>query len=178
VEDNDKALVRRVLTGDRQAYRGIVEKNKARIYFLGVKFFHSPENAEDFTQEVFLKAYEKLGTYRGMSPFSAWLYRLAFNLAVNQYHVAKRRLVAAEPAEIPDESASPEGQLIRKEKTGEINNFLKELPDVYNIVIRMHYYDGLAYKDISKAMGIPVNTVKSHVHRAKKLLLKKMERHG
>lgn len=178
MEGNDKVLVRRVLTGDREAYRGIVERHKARIYYLGVKFFHSPENAEDFAQEVFLKAYEKLRTYRGVSPFSAWLYRLAFNLAVNQYHVAKRRFTAAGSVEIPDESASPENQLLRKEDKEKINNLLKELPDVYNIVIRMHYYDGLTYRDISKAMGIPVNTVKSHVHRAKKLLWKKIGRDG
>lgn len=178
VEDNDKVLVRRILAGDREAYRGIVDKHKARIYYLGVKFFHSPENAEDFTQEVFLRAFERLGTYRGASPFSAWLYRLAFNLAVNQYHVAKRKFISAGIAEIPDDTASPERQLIRGEDKGRINHLLKELPDVYNIVIRMHYYDSLTYKDISKALSIPVNTVKSHVHRAKKLLLKEMKRYG
>ena len=120
----DKDLVRRVLAGDREAYRGIVDRHKTRIYFLGVKFFHSPENAEDFTQEVFLKAYEKLRTYRGVSPFSAWLYRLAFNLAVNQYHVAKRNFVTVGLLEIPDDSASPEGRLMREEDKGKINTLL------------------------------------------------------
>ena len=177
-EDKDRVLVGRVLTGDREAYRDIVERHKARIYYLGLKFFHSPEDAEDFAQDVFLKAYDKLSTFRGGSPFSAWLYRLAFNLAVNRYHVVKKRLTTVKLDEVTDVRAEPERDLIRKEEKETVVKLLRELPDVYNIVLKMHYYDGLTYKDISRSMGIPLNTVKSHVHRAKKILADKWSRHG
>lgn len=177
-EDRDSILVGRVLTGDSEAYRGIVDRHKARIYYLGLKFFHGPEDAEDFAQDVFLKAYDKLSTFRGGSPFSAWLYRLAFNLAVNRYHVVKKRLTTVQLDEVSDEQAQPERELIRKEERETVVRLMRELPDVYNVVLKMHYYDDLTYKEISRAMGIPVNTVKSHVHRAKKMLAERWSRHG
>ena len=177
-EDRDDALVKRVLSGDREAYRGIVDRHRARIYYLGLKFFHSPENAEDFAQEVFLRSYEKLSTFRGRSPFSAWLYRLAYNLAVNHYHLARRRLAATVPEEIEDTSETPEARFVKKEERQRIIGMMRDLPDVYNVVLKMHYYDGLTYEEISRSMGIPINTVKSHVHRAKKILARKMVSHG
>ncbi len=177
-EDIDKTLVRRILAGDREAYRGIVDRHKARIYFLGLKFFHRAENAEDFTQEVFVRAYEKLGTFRGASPFSPWLYRLAFNLAVNQYHIKRRQLstVKLEETLLKDDDTSPEEHVVREEEKKNINKILNDLPDVYNVIIKMHYYDGLTYKQIAASMKIPVNTVKSHIHRAKIIIKRKLAR--
>jgi len=90
VEADDNELVRRVLDGDLAAYRTIVERHQGRLFYIGLKFLHSNEDAEDFAQEAFLRAYERLGSYRGSGSFSAWLYRVAFNLAVNRYHGAGR----------------------------------------------------------------------------------------
>lgn len=168
---NDNELVSRILHGNESAYSTIVERHQGRIFYLGLKFFHNPEDAEDFSQEVFLRAYRRLGTFRGTVPFSAWLYRLAYNVAVNRYHVRKQDIhndtiinAAASLQLQPDEG------VIKDETRAMVQQCLQELPDTYHIVLKMHYFDGLSYPEISEITEIPVNTLKSHIRRAKQTL--------
>ena len=173
--DDDNALVVRVLQGDVQAYRRIVERHQGRIFCLGLRFLRSEQDAEDFAQDVFLRAYEKLPLFQGKVPFVAWLYRLAFNLAVNQYHVRRRELarveIAAEPA---DPAAGPEAGLLRGETIERVRSALRKIPEVYKIVVKMHFFDGLSYPEISRILRIPVNTIKSHIFRAKAMLRRRL----
>jgi RNA polymerase sigma-70 factor (ECF subfamily) len=170
-EADDNLLVGKVLAGDTEAYRALVERHRARIFYLGLKFFHNHEEAEDFCQDLFLRAFEKLRSFRGRVPFSAWLYRVAFNLAVNRYHVNRRGLAETDlDVQIPDRRASLEGSFEKEELRQSVRKILAGLPDGYNLAIRMHYFDGLSYPEISRATGIPVGTLKSHIFRAKRLI--------
>jgi RNA polymerase sigma-70 factor (ECF subfamily) len=170
-EVDDNVLVKKVLAGNAEAYRMLVERHQARIYYLGLKFFHNPEEAEDFSQDLFLRAFEKLKSFKDRVPFSAWLYRVAFNLAVSRYHVNRRRLAERDlDIQIPDRRVSLEGYFEKEELRREIQRILAALPDIYNLAVRMHYFDGLSYPEISRATGIPVGTLKSHIFRAKKLI--------
>jgi RNA polymerase sigma-70 factor (ECF subfamily) len=170
-EVDDNVLVKKVLAGNAEAYRMLVERHQARIYYLGLKFFHNPEEAEDFSQDLFLRAFEKLKSFKDRVPFSAWLYRVAFNLAVSRYHVNRRRLAERDlDIQIPDRRVSLEGSFEKEELRREIQRILAALPDIYNLAVRMHYFDGLSYPEISRATGIPVGTLKSHIFRAKKLI--------
>ena len=173
-EPDDNELVLRVGAGDHEAFRTIVERHQARIFYLGLQFLRSMEDAQDYAQEVFLRAYRKIDSFSGQVPFSAWLYRLAFNLAVNGYHVSRRRLAEAscDDLSIPAREPTPETRLLEAETIDEVRRVLARLPEAYNIVIRMHYFDGMSYPEISRATGLPVNTIKSHVFRAKRILRK------
>jgi RNA polymerase sigma-70 factor, ECF subfamily len=171
---DDNRLVECVRNGDTEAFGMIVERHKNRLYYLGLKFFHNQEDAEDFLQEVFLKAYEKLSSFRGVVPFGAWLYKLAFNLAVNRYHVNKAALLK-EAESIPDIAEEPVAASLdweRIETVAEVNDAIRELPALYSLIIRMHFFDGFTYNEVSEIMDIPVNTVKSHIFRAKKLIVR------
>ncbi len=174
---DDNTLVKQVIQGRIESYQKIVERYQARIFYLGLKFFRNFEDAEDFAQEVFLRAYEKLSSFRGMVTFAAWFYRLAFNLAVNRYRLNRRRLLEVTLDErLPDAGPSPEDKLLDRESLEMVEEVLKKIPDTYNIILKMHYFDGLSYPEISLATDIPVNTIKSHVFRAKKLIKKKLAR--
>jgi len=167
--DND--LAQRVLRGEADAYRAIVERHQARIFYLGLKFLRRPEDAEDFAQEVFIRAYEKLASFQGGVPFAAWLYRIAYNLAVNSYHVKKRTVLSVPAVELlPDPSHSPEHRLLREELSEWVRKTLHKIPEIYHVLIRMHFFDGLSYPEISKALEMPVNTIKSYIFRAKELI--------
>ena len=148
------------------------------MLFLGLKFFHNMQDAEDFAQKVFLRAFRKLASFRGQVPFGAWLYRLAFNLAVNDYHVSRRRLSEVELGEmrLTDTGPTPEALYQRGERQRGLAQVLESLPESFALVIRMHYYDEMTYPQISQATGLPVNTIKSHVFRAKRLIRRRMER--
>lgn len=154
-----------------EAYRFIVERHQARIFYLGLKFLHRPEDAEDFAQEVFLRAYARLESFQGAVPFSAWLYRIAFNLAVNRYHLKKRAFLEVHTAELqPDPGFSPEQRALREELAEWVRKALTKIPETYHVLIKMHFFDGLSYPEISKALRIPVNTIKSYIFRAKELI--------
>ena len=177
MEQADNTLTAHVLKGEIKAFRKIVERHQARIFYLGMRFFRNLHDAEDFAQEVFLKAYKKLGMFKGQASFGSWLYRLAFNLAINEYRLAKRRLMEIEVArdDLEDESPTPEFYLIRAEEMAEVQRVLREIPDRYNLVLTMHYFDGLSYQEIAELTGYPINTIKSHIHRAKRLIKSKLE---
>lgn len=167
----DNELVKRILEGRIDAYREIVNRHQARIFYMGLKFFHNRHDAEDFAQEVFLKTFEKLRSFRAEVPFASWLNKIAYNMAVNQYHKRKRACIeVALPCEPQDTSLSPETRLLRDELHGKLRLVLKKIPDIYKPVINLHFFEGLSYPEISRTLSIPVNTIKSYVFRAKQLL--------
>lgn len=173
--DDDNSLVVKVLQGDVESYRHIVERHQGRVFYLGLRFFRTEHDAEDFSQEVFLRAYEKLALYEGQGSFAAWLYRIAFNLAVNRYHVRRRSLVeVASDAEPADSAPDPETRLIRGEMIERVRAALRKIPEMYKVVVKMHFFDGLSYPEISRIMKIPVNTIKSHIFRAKEMLRRRL----
>ena len=180
MKNDDGLLALKIVKGNTAAFRQIVEKHQSKIFYLGLKFFHNPEEAEDFTQDVFLRAYEKLATFRGKVPFGAWLYRIAYNLAVNQYHFNRRRLIELPlnehglEVETEDRESDPEVKLADDEFRKMVRMILDEIPDLYNMILKMHYFDGLKLAQIAGILDIPLNTVKSHVFRAKKVIKKKM----
>ena len=167
----DNELVKRILAGQTEAYREIVTRHQARIFYMGLKFFHNRHDAEDYAQEVFLKTFEKLRTFKGEVPFASWLNKIAYNMAVNQYHKRKRtRLEVALPYEPEDTSLSPETRLLRNELCEKVRKVLKKIPDIYKPVINLHFFEGLSYPEISRALSIPVNTIKSYIFRVKRML--------
>jgi RNA polymerase sigma-70 factor (ECF subfamily) len=171
----DNELVRRVLDGDVEAYGTIVARHQARLFYLGLKFLRRTEDAEDFAQEAFIRAYEKLSSFQGNVPFAAWLYRIAFNLAVNKYHLKKRQIQAVNTVDLlPDSSFSPEHRLLSAELAEWVRKTLHKIPDIYHVLIRMHFFEGLSYPEISKSLEMPVNTIKSYIFRAKELLRQKL----
>jgi RNA polymerase sigma factor (sigma-70 family) len=92
-------------------------------------------------------------------------------MAVNQYHKRKRAYVeVALPCEPRDTSLSPEIHILRRELSEIVGKVLKKIPDIYKPVINLHFFEGLSYPEISRALSIPVNTIKSYVFRAKQLL--------
>jgi RNA polymerase sigma-70 factor (ECF subfamily) len=172
---SDNALVSRVLRGETEAFRAIVERHQTRIFFLGLKFLHNRHDAEDFAQEVFLRAFEKLATFQGKVPFSAWLYRIGYNAAVNRYHARRRQSLALRRISDPTDSApGPEAGLLRSELLEKARKILKRIPETYKVIIKLHFFEGLSYAEISKRMSIPVNTIKSHVFRAKQLIRQRL----
>ena len=171
--DND--LVRRVLAGEVEAYGTIVARHQARVFYLGLKFLRHSEDAEDFAQEVFIRAYEKLASFQGGVPFAAWLHRIAFNLAVNKYHLKKRQAQPVSTVDLlPDSSYSPEHRLLSEELAEWVRKTLHKIPEIYHVLIRMHFFEGLSYPEISRALQMPVNTIKSYIFRAKELIRQRL----
>ncbi|MEE3411032.1 MAG: sigma-70 family RNA polymerase sigma factor [Treponema sp.] len=174
----DSKLVREVLSGNTSAFAEIMSLYKKRIEALGMSFFKNPADAEDFAQDVFLKAYTKLDSFRGESLFSTWLTRMAYNAAINAVNRRAEYVSIADESLLPDNGLTPEEKELRLLTMEAVRESLKELPDKYKIVLDLYFFYDNSYSEISEITSLAENTVKSHIFRAKKLLREKIVAKG
>jgi RNA polymerase sigma-70 factor (ECF subfamily) len=181
--EGDSQLVARAQTGDQQAFAELVRRHSAMVFRLAVSILGRefvPE-AEDVTQEVFLKVHHALLSFRGESEFSSWVYRITFNQAVNLKsrvrfrsphadETALYRAVAAEPG--------PERQSETAQRDRVLAECIWTLPEVYQSALRLHYWLGMGLAEASLLLGVPENTVKSYLHRARQLLRVMLKERG
>jgi len=173
---NEQLIVDQIVAGQKDLFRLLVRRYQRPVHSMGMGFFRNAEDASDFTQEVFLKVYRNLSGFEGRSRFSTWLYRIAYNTAMNDINRRKeyRSLAEENPAEEARDDETPERILIRGAARDAVLASLRELPQRYRICVDLFFFYGRSYQEIEAITGIPVNTVKSHVFRAKKQLREKL----
>ena len=170
---DDGAVVERVVSGQANLFRVLVERHQRAVYGMGLSFFRDSDEAADFTQDVFLKAYKNLPGFRRQARFSTWLYRIAYNTAVNGVKRRRDFLGIAENAEFPDYDG-PERQTLRKAAAGAVVEAVAGLPERFRVCVDLFFFYDRSYQEIEAITSIPVNTVKSHVFRAKKILRERL----
>jgi RNA polymerase sigma-70 factor (ECF subfamily) len=171
----DLALCREALAGNKDAFASLAVKYRKRIFGLGYGFFRNADDAEDFVQDVLVKVYVSLATFRGESQFSTWLMRIAYNQAINSVKRKREYTSLAEDFEIVDPGESPEDAHLKECSVEAIREALTTLPERYRACVDMYFFYDMPYADISEVTGLPVNTIKSHVFRAKKLLRARLD---
>ncbi len=174
----DSKLVREVLSGDSSAFAELMSLYKKRVESLGMSFFKNAADAEDFAQDIFLKAYTKLDSFRGESLFSTWLTRMAYNTAINSVNRRAEYVSIADENLLPDNGLTPEEKELRLLTMETVRESLKELPEKYKIVLDLYFFYDNSYAEISEITALAENTVKSHIFRAKKLLRNKIIEKG
>jgi RNA polymerase sigma-70 factor (ECF subfamily) len=172
--DEDRLIVSQIIAGQKEFFRLLVERYERAVYGMGLSFFRNAEDASDFTQDVFLKVYRSLPRFEGRSRFSTWLYKIAYNTAVNGLQRQKEYRSLAEE-EIPRDEDTPERDLLRTAAREAVLEALEGLPERYRICVDLFFFYDRSYQEIEVITGFPVNTIKSHVFRAKKLLREKLE---
>jgi RNA polymerase sigma-70 factor, ECF subfamily len=165
---DDNQLVARWRAGDQYAFTTLVERHKDKIYWL-VRRIAGAEEAEDLTQEVFLRAYQALPQFRGEASLRTWLCRIAHNLSVTR--LGKRDRQPEE--QILDEGATPpsianlEGEVERREFAGIVHACVDRLPEHFRTALTLYYLNELRYEEIAEITGLPLGTVKAHIHRGR-----------
>lgn len=167
----DEDIIARVLDGDTATFSVLVRRYQRRILRLGFGFLKDADAAEDFAQDVFVKAFVGLAGFKGRSSFSTWLTRIAYNAGINAKRKAGRyESLDSEPVDA--RSLSPEDAHIRAETAQALRTAMASLPEKYAVCLDLFFREGMKYEDIGAATGFPVNTIKSHVFRAKRDLRK------
>lgn len=177
----DAELVTRVLGGDKNAYRPLVERYQNRVHAMVYGMIRDPEEARDIVQNAFIKAYQNLATFRIESSFYTWLYRIAMNLAIDHCRMTKRRRTSSFEESIGSRDDdgnllelhhgdSPQKALQRKETRERIFLAMEELTEEQREVVLLREVEGLSYKEIAEAMDIPEGTVMSRLFYARKRL--------
>ncbi len=167
--DQDHQVVRRVLAGNVDAFNVLVNRYQRQVYRLGLRFLRCREDAQDYAQDVFLKAYEHLQQFRCTGRFYSWLMGIAFNYGKDCVKKSRLPLEAGEP-EPADPTIGPEGQVLKEIARGELYSAITRLPRNVATCLNLHYFQGFAYVEVGRITGIPCNTVKSHIRRAKRYL--------
>jgi len=184
---SDLSLVRCVQSGEVRAFDRLVLKYRSRIVKLAMRYTRNPADAEDATQETFIKAYRSLRHFRCDSAFYTWLYRIASNCSRNLLKARRRDLLnsaidfsdyhnaSRQPTRLRD-LATPEELALTTDIRGMVNSALEGLSEEHRTVITLREIDGLSYQQIASAMSIPVGTVRSRVFRARDLIDHKLRR--
>lgn len=166
----DYEICKAVLNGNTQAFADLVTRYQKRVYLLGLSFFGNTDDCEDFVQDVMLKAYSALATFRAEAPFAAWLMRIAYNTALNSVKKRHSYTSLADGVEIEYRGDNPEEKHLNECIILSVREAVNNLPDNYRLCIDLYFFYDMSYTDIAAITELPLNTIKSHIFRAKKIL--------
>jgi RNA polymerase sigma-70 factor (ECF subfamily) len=179
VDTDDGTLVERVRGGDVAAFEPLVEKYRQRVYRLAFNVLRNQEDAWDAAQEAFIKAYRALPSFRGQSAFYTWLFRIVMNVAHDKARQrgAQGRAFGTERVTeeewertMPDPGEDPDAAAARAEQRARITEALETLPEHHRAIIMLSDLEGLSYREIADVLSIPMGTVMSRLHNARKRL--------
>jgi len=173
-DDEERMIAAQVVSGQKELFRLLVRQHERAVYGMGMSFFRNTEDASDFTQEVFLKTYRNLSRFEGRSRFSTWLYKIAYNTAINSV-TRKKNYHSLVEDEIESDNDTPERKLLRGFVRDAVQEAITELPERFRICVDLFFFYDRSYLEIEAITGYPVNTIKSHVFRAKKILREKLK---
>ncbi len=184
----DARLVERVVAGDGDAFRQLVERYQRPVYGLLLRMVRSPALAEDLAQESLIKAYRAIATFDRSRQFSSWLFKIAHNTAID--HLRRNRPPTV-PLESDDgdrldplallaapESQSPEARARGRDLAEALQGALDALRPDYREAVLLRVQQGLPYEEIAEILELPLGTVKTHLHRARKQMAEALRSGG
>ena len=175
---DDNETIGRVLSGDVPAYASLVAKHKNLVFSIVLKIVNNREDAEEISQDVFLKAYQSLSTFERKSKFSTWLYRIAYNAAISKTRKKRVEMVAIEETVITNYSTDEIGRNMNELEENDrqliLEKTLHRLPEEDNLLITLFYKNENSIEDISDITGLSVSNVKVRLHRIRKKLYEEM----
>jgi RNA polymerase sigma-70 factor (ECF subfamily) len=167
-------LIEKAKQGDAQAFQGLYDKHKRRVYSLCLRMTSNTAEAEDLTQEAFLQLYRKIGTFRGESAFSTWLHRLSVNVVL--MHLRKKSLpvVSLEETTQVSEEDTPKKDFGAEDLAlaGSIDRLqlqkaVDDLPPGYRTIFVLHDVEGYEHNEIAAIVGCSIGNSKSQLHKAR-----------
>ena len=181
----DDVLIQKVLGGDESAFAVLMERYADLVFSVVVGIVRNETDAADVTQEAFVRAYRALPRFRGDSKFSSWLYRIAVNRSLTFIKKRKRRdrqvdielgphIEASALEERP--ASDPEKLVLDSEFRRLVREAVEELPPKYRAAVTLFYIEERSYKEVARTLGIPMGTLKTHLHRARALLKEILEK--
>lgn len=173
INSEDIDLINSFIKGNQNAFNLIVRKYQKKVYWIIRKMVLDHDDADDITQEVFLKLYRSLDDFRGESKFFTYLYRISINYSLNHLNKNKKiisRKVDIEHADLRSKDLKADEEIDSKERTKLLEKAIKSLPEQQRTVFNMRYYDNLSYEEISNILNKSTGGMKAnYFHAIKKL---------
>lgn len=170
--END--LIARLCRGDTEAFELLVEQQGPYIFNLALRLVNDPAEAEDISQEVFIRVWKSIRSFRGEAAFKTWLYRIVTNVCFNRLPQLKRQLAAMDPTDpalaLPAPNPAVEQLVERQELAERLAAGLAALPEGYRYLLTLRHVQEMSYDEIAAVMEMPLGTVKTGIFRARRLL--------
>ena len=183
----DTALVQRAQANDRAAFNEIVLRYKSKVYNFIHRMIPATQDAEDLTQETFVRAYLSIRSFQSRASLNTWLFRIATNLCIDYGRRTKKTQgmvtslsletdedEADTQRDVPDYVFDPQRLLLNKELGAKLDRALRDLPEKLRTVVLLYDIEGLSYDEIAAIAGCPLGTVKSRLYNARAALRDKM----
>jgi RNA polymerase sigma-70 factor (ECF subfamily) len=170
MEDAD--LVRLCQNGDIAAFEQLFHKYQERVYSTAYRMMNNQEDAQDLTQEIFLRAYQRISKFDFRAAFSTWLYRLAVNLCIDELRKQKRSVNAMPLERVASQAdaSTPEDHAISSDRERHVWEAINSLKEKDRAVVILRDIEGLSYKEIAEVLKCSLGRVKSRIHEARQKL--------
>ena len=174
----EQVLISKVKKGDLDAYGAIIQDYQSSVFNVCYRVLGNRQEAEDLTQEAFLRAYHKISSFDISRAFGPWVRTLAANLCYNHLKRARLNRVPLEDERdtIKDDSKyGPEGVLVINQEHSALYQAIWKLPETQRIALELRHFQGLSYQEMAEAMNLPLNTIRSHLYRGRQKLAELLE---
>lgn len=188
VKTKEEELLSAYRNGDVSAFDGLVELYSAKLYRVAYMLLENKQDAEEVVQDAFIRAYKAFPSFRGASSFETWMHRITLNLARNRFHWNKRRGMGlhvslsapqlndpdstgpSQDMDLPDMTMQPDQELETHELENDIETIINALPEKFRESLLLRHREEMSYEAIAQTTGVPINTVKTRIKRARELL--------
>jgi RNA polymerase sigma-70 factor (ECF subfamily) len=181
-ELQDELMVERISAGEKRLFGLLYQRYRARTFALAFGMTGQAEQAEDLTQEIFLKVYERLATFQGQSRFATWFYRIALNHCLNHCRHERRRRRTVDASDVQPQVMvklqaveQADTSLLRKEIKRHIRSALLSLKPEIRLLLLLKEIEGLSYEEIAERLECSTGTVASRLSRGRRLLARKLD---
>jgi len=179
---SDIEIISRVLKGDHNAYALLVERHKSYVFTLVLRFVKGREDAEEVSQDIFIKAYRSLADFKGAAKFSTWLYTIVNTTCITFLRKKKLEIHSLDNEQVFEVADSKDSgfsanQVEQKSRVGMVNHAIALLNPDDAEIITLFYKNEQSLEEIGQILGLETNTAKVRLHRARARLKEKMEKH-
>ncbi len=181
----DAALVKKAKEGDGKAYDELILLYKDAVHGVIYRMVRNKQEAEDLTQEAFIKAYNSINSFNEEYAFSTWLFKIATNNCIDYFRKRKLKTQSMDQTirykddeirqEYPDTERTADKELLASEKTSLIKNAIDDLPEKYKTAIILRHTEEKSYEEIAEILDLPLGTIKARIFRAREMLKKSLK---
>ncbi len=174
-ESDEVELIRRALAGEEQAFESLVLEHQDRLYNAMIQVTGSVHDAEEVTQEAFIRAFLKLNTFQQNSQFFTWLYRVAFNIALSRKRRKRAKISLDQQREdigndVVDHGEAVDAGMIRQDQVSLVQTAMSRLSEQHRGILVLREMNEASYEEISEILELSIGTVRSRLNRARKQL--------
>lgn len=168
------------LNGEQVAFGRLMERYTGAVFGLSYRMLGNPQDAEDATQEIFLRAYSRLDSFDRTRKFSTWLLSIASNYCIDRLRRRRYNWMTLDDVAfwLPSDRPGPERIVLDQERRALVQDALQRLPENYRLVAVLRYMNDLSYDEISQVTGLPESTIKTRLHRARHMLAESLGAEG